>query len=219
MQRKIIETGDGSKTIHYEEWDESYHSTSGGVEEAEHVYVNQVRVRIGDRKEISILEMGFGTGLNAFLTLRLAKELNIKVNYVGIEAYPVTKEESEALNYTSLWEDGKKAFDQMQAAKWGEKTEVHPDFSVTKIEAKFEDWEPIKDTFDFIFFDAFGPIVQPKLWTIPIFQKMYDSAKNGAFILTYCAKGQVRRDLGSVGFAMERIPGPPAKRHMLVGEK
>lgn len=118
MQRKIIETGDGSKTIHYEEWDESYHSTSGAVEEAEHVYVNQVRVRIGDRKEISILEMGFGTGLNAFLTLRLAKELNVRVNYVGIEAYPVTKEESEALNYTSLWEDGKKAFDQMQAAKW-----------------------------------------------------------------------------------------------------
>lgn len=219
MQRKIIATDDGSHTIYLEEWDENYHSTHGAVQEAEHVFINKVRERIGERKEISILEMGFGTGLNAFLSLRLAIELNVKVHYLALEAFPVKKEELDALNYTSFWEEGKSFYAQMHASNWEERQEIHPNFSLTKTTCKFEDWSPQSDTFDFIYFDAFGPRVQPDLWTIPIFEKMIKSAKKGAFFLTYCAKGQVRRDLASVGFAMRRLPGPPGKREMLLGEK
>jgi tRNA U34 5-methylaminomethyl-2-thiouridine-forming methyltransferase MnmC len=219
VQRKIIETDDGSKTIHIEEWNENYHSTHGAVQEAEHVFMDKVRERIGNRTEISILEMGFGTGLNAFLTLRLAMELNVKVNYLGLEAFPVKKEELDALNYTSFWEEGKQFYESIHAGKWGEIFGVAPNFNLTKLETKFEDWSPQSGVFDFIFFDAFGPRVQPELWTIPIFEKLFLSAKEGAFFLTYCAKGQVRRDLESVGFAMSRLPGPPGKREMLLGEK
>ncbi len=219
MQRKVIETGDGSKTIHLEDWNENYHSTHGALQEAMHVFIEKVRERVGKRSEISILEMGFGTGLNAYLTLRLAIELDIKVNYVGLEAFPVSSAELEALNYTSIWEEGKLYYDLLHETKWHEKSDVHPNLSLTKIETKFEDWSPFLNNFDFIYFDAFGPRVQPELWTIPIFEKMYLSAKNGTFFLTYCAKGQVRRDLESVGFAMQRLPGPPGKREMLLGEK
>ena len=219
MQRKIIETGDGSKTIYIEDWDENYHSTHGALQEAMHVFINKVRERLNGRTEISILEMGFGTGLNAFLTLRLAMELNIKVNYVGLEAFPVSKEELDALEYASIWEEGKDFFNAMHASNWSEKVLIHPNLSLTKLETKFEDFQPMIDTFDFIYFDAFGPRVQPELWTIPIFQNVFESAKKGAVFSTYCAKGQVRRDLESVGFVMERLAGPPGKREMLLGEK
>lgn len=219
MQRKVIETGDGSKTIHLEDWNENYHSAHGALQEAMHVFIEKVRERVGDRTEVSILEMGFGTGLNAYLTLRLAIELDIKVNYVGLEAFPVSSAELKALNYASIWEEGKSYYDVMHETNWDEKDDVHPNFSLTKIESKFEDWPPNIYNFDFIYFDAFGPRVQPELWTIPIFEKIYSSARIGAFFLTYCAKGQVRRDLESVGFAMQRLPGPPGKREMLIGVK
>lgn len=219
MQRKIIETADGSKTIHIEDWDEHYHSINGAYQEAMHVFIKKVRERIAERKEISILEMGFGTGLNTFLTLQMATELNVKVNYFGLEAFPVNKEELEALNYNSLWSEGSNFFEKIHDSGWSQKVEIHSNFSLTKIETKFEDWEAIPNTFDFIYFDAFGPRVQPELWTIPIFEKVFESANVGAFFLTYCAKGQVRRDLGSVGFKMERLSGPPGKREMLMGSK
>ena len=219
VQRKIIETADGSKTIHIKEWDEHYHSTHGAKQEAMHVFIDKVHERLAGRTEITILEMGFGTGLNAFLTLQLAFELSIKVNYTGLEAFPVNKAELEALDYASLWSEGKNFFYEMHESNWGEKIDIHPNFSLTKMETKFEDWETMPDTFDFIYFDAFGPRVQPELWTIPIFEKMFDAAREGAFFLTYCAKGQVRRDLGSGGFEMERLPGPPGKRDMLLGQK
>ena len=219
VQRKIIETADGSKTIHIEDWDEHYHSINGAHQEAMHVFIDKVRERIAGRNEINILEMGFGTGLNSFLTLQLASELNIKVNYCGLEAFPVNREELEALNYASLWNEGSPFFERIHDSEWGRKVDIHPNLSLTKMATKFEDWETIPNTFDFIYFDAFGPRVQPELWTIPIFEKMFDSAKVGAFFLTYCAKGQVRRDLGVVGFEMERLPGPPGKREMLLGKK
>ncbi len=219
MQRKIIETGDGSKTIHIEEWNENYHSHHGALQEAMHVFINKLREHIGEKKQISILEMGFGTGLNAYLTLRLALELNIEVNYLGLEAFPVKEDELKALEYGGIWEEGKKFYDTMHKANWGEKVEIHANFSLGKIETKFEDWQTIPNKFDFIYFDAFGPRVQPDLWSISIFEKMFVSAKKGAFFLTYCAKGQVRRDLESVGWKMSRLPGPPGKREMLVGFK
>jgi tRNA U34 5-methylaminomethyl-2-thiouridine-forming methyltransferase MnmC len=219
MQRRIVETGDGSKTIHIEDWNENYHSHHGAVQEALHVFILKVRENLGERKAISILEMGFGTGLNAYLTLRLATELGIEVNYVGLEAFPVESDELNVLNYASLWEEGSMYYQKMHSFAWGECHPINSNFILTKIEMKFEDWSPLENTFDFIYFDAFGPRVQPELWTIPIFDKMYHSAKEGGVFLTYCAKGQVRRELAEVGWGMKRLPGPPGKREMLLGIK
>jgi|TARA_R110000737_G_scaffold345455_1_gene373965 tRNA U34 5-methylaminomethyl-2-thiouridine-forming methyltransferase MnmC len=219
MQRKVVLTADGSRTIHLEEWNENYHSHHGALQEAKHVFIDKVRERVDDCKEITILELGFGTGLNTMLTIELALELQIKINYITLEAYPVSIEEIIELNYTEIWEDGKEFYSAMHECDWEEKNEIHPLFSLTKYQTQFEDWQETSNTIDFIYFDAFGPRVQPHLWTIPIFEKMFCCSKNGAFFLTYCAKGQVRRDLESVGWKMSRLPGPPGKREMLVGEK
>ncbi len=212
-------TGDGSKTIHLEEWNENYHSHHGALNEAKHVFIQKVRENLNGRKEILVLEMGFGTGLNAMLTLELALELQIKIKYITLEAYPVSPEEISALDYAELWQESDALYQKMHQDKWEETTEIHPLFTLMKIQTHFENWEPIADSIDFIYFDAFGPRVQPHLWTIAIFEKMYTCAKKGAFFLTYCAKGQVRRDLESVGWTMTRLPGPPGKREMLLGEK
>lgn len=219
MQRKVVTTADGSRTIYLEEWNENYHSHHGALQEAKHVFIEKVRERLFGRKEISILEMGFGTGLNAMLTMELALDLNIKINYITLEAFPVSAEEITALEYAKIWQDGAEYYEAMHTCSWEQKQEIHPQFFLTKIQTQFEDWQPIPETVDFIYYDAFGPRVQPHLWTIPLFEKMFNSAKDGAFFLTYCAKGQVRRDLESVGWKMIRLPGPPGKREMLVGEK
>lgn len=219
MQRKVVVTADGSRTIHLEEWNENYHSHHGALQEAKHVFIDKVRERLEGRTEISILEIGFGTGLNAFLTLQLSEELNLKVKYVALEAFPVSKEELEALNYAQFWEEGRAKYDALHSVSWEEKNEITSSFLLTKKQIPFEDWHAENETFDYIFFDAFGPRVQPHLWTVPIFEKMYSATKKDGVFLTYCAKGQVRRDLESVGYAMKRVPGPPGKREMLVGVK
>lgn len=219
MQRKVVQTADGSKTIHLEEWNENYHSHHGALQEARHVFVEKVRERIAGKKEISILEMGFGTGLNAILTMELALELEVKVNYFTLEAYPVSPQEIKELNYIEIWSEGSEFYQQMHLSAWDETIAIHPCFSLKKMQTHFEDWQPTFETMDFIYFDAFGPRVQPYLWTIPIFEKMYACAKKGSYFLTYCAKGQVRRDLESVGWIMKKFPGPPGKREMLIGEK
>ncbi|MFA7275099.1 MAG: tRNA (5-methylaminomethyl-2-thiouridine)(34)-methyltransferase MnmD [Crocinitomicaceae bacterium] len=219
MQRKVVTTADGSRTIHLEEWNENYHSHHGALQEAKHVFIEKVRERMAGRKEISILEMGFGTGLNAMLTMELALELDVKINYLTLEAFPVSAEEIEELEYAEIWKEGAGFYKDMHVTSWGQPHEIHPLFALTKIQTQLEDWEATNQTIDFIYYDAFGPRVQSHLWSIPIFEKMYNSAKKGAFFLTYCAKGQVRRDLESVGWKMTRLPGPPGKREMLVGEK
>jgi tRNA U34 5-methylaminomethyl-2-thiouridine-forming methyltransferase MnmC len=219
MQRKVVLTADGSRTIHLEDWNENYHSHHGALQEAKHVFIDKVRERIANRKEISILEIGFGTGLNAFLTMELAKELGVKVKYVGLEAFPVSPEELEALNYAGFWEEGRSLYDKMHEISWEYEVWINEQFLLLKKRIAFEDWVADTDRFDFIYFDAFGPRVQPHLWTVPIFEKMFQASKKNAFFITYCAKGQVRRDLESVGYKMQRLPGPPGKREMLLGEK
>lgn len=219
MQRKIVTTADGSRTIHLEEWNENYHSHHGALQEAKHVFIDKLRERIGNRKEITILEIGFGTGLNALLTMELALNLEVKINYVALEAFPVSDAEMEALNYDIFWPEGNEYFDEMHRCAWNTETILHRFFGITKRQVQFEEWKSEPEQMDFIYFDAFGPRVQPHLWTTSIFEKMYSSAKSGAYFLTYCAKGQVRRDLMSVGWSMQRLPGPPGKREMLVGFK
>jgi len=223
MQRKIITTGDGSKTIHLPDWDEQYHSKHGAIQEALHVFIKAGLIHFHDKESIqniSILEMGFGTGLNAYLTLLEAAKLNIIVDYVGVEAYPVKYEEINQLNYPKAIIDKEKdaLFDVLHTISWEIKHQVSDSFNLTKRQQFFKFVDEV-DTYNLIYFDAFGARVQPELWTEDIFKKMYDALEPNGILVTYSAKGSVRRALQSVGFKVERLQGPPGKREMLRASK
>lgn len=218
MKREIVTTNDGSKTIHLPDWNESYHSKHGAVQEAQHVFIKSGLCEIS-KPEINILEIGFGTGLNAILTLNKVKETGQAIHYTGLEAYPVEIEELKTLNYNTLPEikENEDLFWKLHSAEWNKPAEITPFFKLAKTQTFLDNFNPLKNTFDIIYFDAFGPRVQPEMWTIDIFKKLFESMDDKGVFVTYCAKGQVRRDLIEVGFQVEKIPGPPGKREMLRG--
>ena len=224
MERKIITTGDGSKTIQLTEWDEQYHSKHGAIQEAYHVFIKQgLHYYNANHKKLetfSILEIGFGTGLNAFITLLEAENLNTSINYVGVEAYPVGLNEVQELNYPQqlLVEARSKTFNKMHEVSWADKHTMTVSFSLTKQQKLFKDISEI-NVFDLIYFDAFGARVQPELWTESIFNIMFNALKRHGVLVTYSAKGSVRRAMQAVGFNVERLPGPPGKREMLRATK
>ncbi|TBW26509.1 tRNA (5-methylaminomethyl-2-thiouridine)(34)-methyltransferase MnmD [Gramella sp. KN1008] len=219
MERKIIKTADGSVTIHLPEWNEQYHSKHGAVQEARHVFLKMGLFRIIEKKkfsELSILEIGFGTGLNAFLTYLEAERLNLNINYTGVEAYPVALEEVKLLNYPEAAQVEHRAsfFQKMHEAPWEKPAEISPYFRLNKQQKKFSE---IRDDelYDLIYFDAFGARVQPELWTREIFDLMFKALRSGGVLVTYAAKGSVRRAMLASGFQVEKLPGPPGKREML----
>lgn len=216
MKREIIITSDGSTTIHIPEMEEHYHSTKGAIQEAYHVYIKHGLKEI-IKEEIAVLEIGFGTGLNCFITFL---ETDKKINYVGVEAYPVTKEEVASMNYVSELKatEHKAIFNKIHAVSWDEKHEIKEGFDLTKRRQFFKDITD-ENKFDVIYFDAFGPEKQPDLWTDIIFKKMLKALKKEGVLVTYSAKGDVRRTMMAVGFEVEKLQGPPGKRHMLRGIK
>jgi tRNA U34 5-methylaminomethyl-2-thiouridine-forming methyltransferase MnmC len=165
---------------------------------------------------VKILEVGFGTGLNAILTLEAALKANLTIQYVGLEAYPVSTLEIEELNYTDLFENQelKNRYQLMHSSPWNEVVEILPGFTLEKRHEKMETFEAQFEQFDLIYFDAFGPRTQPEMWELPVLQKMYRITRENGFLVTYCAKGQVKRDLKTVGYEVEVLPGPPGKREM-----
>ena len=216
MKREIIITSDGSTTIHLPDWNEQYHSKHGAIQEAYHVFIKS-GFEVIELEEISILEIGFGTGLNCFITLLEQKK---KIDYVGIEAYPVAIEEIEKLNYVSELhvEDQRNLFEKIHKVTWENSHQITDKFMLTKRKQFFKDIDD-KDKFDLVYFDAFGARVQPELWTEEIFEKMYKAMRKGGVLVTYAAKGSVRRAMQAVGFSVERLPGPPGKREMLRASK
>ncbi len=219
MKRKIIRTADGSKTIQIEDWDEQYHSKHGAVQEAYHVFITHGLRLFADRK-INLLEIGFGTGLNALITLLEAPKLNLEIDYVGIEAFPVSMEEVAELGYCEQLDsiDKQGEFQKMHETPWEEPCSISDGFVLTKQKKDFLEVDD-KNLFNLIYFDAFGARVQPELWTEEIFSKMYDALQQYGVLVTYAAKGSVRRAMQAVGFAVERLPGPPGKREMLRATK
>jgi len=219
LKRKIITTGDGSKTIQIEDWNEQYHSKHGAVQEAYHVFIEYGLSLFHDRK-IAILEIGLGTGLNAFITFLEAEKRSISVHYTGVEAYPVSDMELQQLDYTSdLKAEAHTAdFLKMHNGPWEKDIEISEDFILKK---QLKDFSQIDDSnrYDLIYFDAFGARVQPELWSEAIFSKMYSALKTDGILTTYSAKGSVRRAMQAVGFTVERLPGPPGKREMLRAKK
>jgi tRNA U34 5-methylaminomethyl-2-thiouridine-forming methyltransferase MnmC len=219
MKREIITTSDGSKTIQIVDWNEQYHSIHGAIQEAYHVFINSGLSLFRD-KNLSILEIGFGTGLNCLITLLEAPKFGLKIKYRGVEAYPISPEELGQLNYISELraEAVSEEFEQMHQSPWEKKIEISSNFQLHKQQ---KDFAELNDTaaFHLIYFDAFGARVQPELWTEAIFSIMYTALKNDGVLVTYSAKGSVRRAMQEVGFLVERLPGPPGKREMLRGTK
>lgn len=222
MKREIFITSDGSTSIHLPDWDEQYHSKHGAIQEAKHVFINTGLYKYLEKpvKQLSILEIGFGTGLNAFITFLETNEKNISVSYVGVDAYPVLENEIESLNYVSELNAlaFKKEFEKMHKVSWEEKHTISTNFQLLKRKQFFEDIDDV-DAFDLIYFDAFGAKNQPELWTESIFKKMYIALQKGGVLTTYSAKGSVRRAMQAVGFTVERLDGPPGKREMLRATK
>jgi tRNA U34 5-methylaminomethyl-2-thiouridine-forming methyltransferase MnmC len=214
LKREIIHTLDGSTTIHIKEWNECYHSKHGAIQEAKHVFI-QNGLALFENKSVAILEIGFGTGLNAFITFIESKKLNQIINYVGVEAYPIAASELQAMNYVTELKavEQQNIFDKIHESVWNEKVILDTDFTLTKRKQFFESVEDVEQ-FDLIYFDAFGYRVQPELWTISIFEKMYNALKPNGKLVTYAARGVVKRNMMEVGFVVEKLPGPPGKREM-----
>ncbi|MEY8848491.1 tRNA (5-methylaminomethyl-2-thiouridine)(34)-methyltransferase MnmD [Psychroserpens sp. XS_ASV72] len=219
MKRKIITTADGSKTIQIEEWNEQYHSVHGSINEAIHVYIKHGLLFYytefhNAQNPISVLEVGFGTGLNAILSLKESEALNIMVDYTGVEAYPVSHSELEQLNYIEALNLDAAIFNVLHEVPWETKQQITNNFLLTKQQKTFDKISE-SERYDVIYYDAFGARVQPELWTEEMFEKMFKTLKPDGVLVTYSAKGSVKRALTSVGFEIERLKGPPGKRHML----
>jgi tRNA U34 5-methylaminomethyl-2-thiouridine-forming methyltransferase MnmC len=219
LKREIFQTLDGSTTIHLPEWNESYHSKHGAIQEAYHVFISN-GLSLFQNKPISILEIGFGTGLNTFITFLEASKTTQIIDYVGVEAYPVSPEEVLQMNYVSELNalKQKPIFEKMHDSEWEEKIEISENFTLTKRNQFFKDIID-KNAFDLIYFDAFGYRVQPELWSTEIFKIMYDSLKSEGILVTYAARGVVKRSMIEVGFTVEKLPGPPGKREMFRATK
>lgn len=220
MKREIVLTQDGSSSIFLPEWNEHYHSVHGAVQEAYHVFIKNGLDLFRNRTQLDLLEIGFGTGLNAIITNSESKKYKIAVNYIGVEAYPVTSLEISKMNYIEKlgFDHLKTDFIRMHEVPWHENHQISMGFKLIKRKMLFEEID-VQNQHDLIYFDAFGARVQPELWTENIFRKMFNALVEGGVLVTYSAKGSVRRAMQNVGFTVERLSGPPGKREMLRARK
>jgi tRNA U34 5-methylaminomethyl-2-thiouridine-forming methyltransferase MnmC len=214
----IFITEDGSHSIFSEQFGVAYHSTHGAIQETQHIFI-EAALRYFTQKnkvdKIKILDIGFGTGLNVFMTFLEAQNQGFEIDLTTVEAYPLSISTAEKLNYAQLLNVPQ--FDpvlkQLHALSWGEKHALSDAFSFQKLLLDFKEID-FKDAFDIIYYDAFSPESQPELWESETLQRMFDALKNGGILTTYCAKGSFKRALKSVGFQVENIAGPRGKREI-----
>lgn len=220
FQRKPEVTADGSLTFYIPEIDEHYHSTNGAVVEAQHVYLKEALLHYiahSNADSVRILEVGFGTGLNAFLTLLKADELKIPVYFTTLELYPLTIGQIDLLNYPDqIAPERKDSYRALHLAEWECQVPVTPYFTLEKRHCNLVT-DQLEGVFDVVYFDAFAPDKQPEIWSEEIYRKIAGAMHESGVFTTYCAKGVVRRGFRDAGFQMERIPGPPGKREMIRG--
>ena len=218
MKKEIIQTKDGSTTFYLPELNETYHSKNGAIQEAYHVFIKN-GFSLFEGKPISILEIGFGTGLNAFITSLESQNNNQTVDYVGVEAYPITQEEALTMNYANQIDASKnEVFQKIHQIDWEIPIQVNPTFQLTKRKQLFQDIVDV-EVFDLIYFDAFGYDVQPELWSDEIFEKMFIALKSGGVLVTYACRSVIKNSMISAGFKIEKLPGAPGKREMLRASK
>lgn len=216
---QIITTGDGSHTLFSGQFNEIYHSRHGAIQESRHVFIEAGLKPLLERNPdtIHIFETGFGTGLNAMLTMLEGEKQHRSINYTTIELYPVPIETIKELNYTSQlgYEFCYGPYHTLHLCRWEEEHQITPLFAFTKMQGSLVERELPEHRFDLIYFDAFAPTHQPEMWTTEIFKKMHRALKPGGVLVTYCSKSVVQKAMKEAGFLIEKIPGPPGKREML----
>ncbi len=205
---EIVKTSDGSKTVFNKEFNATYHSIKGAVTESKHVFIEaglNYTVKVFGN-EINILEVGFGTGLNAALTFEESEKQDLKIVYYGVEKFPLEKDAADKLEYNSFHQ-------KIVDLEWNKKIEVSKNLTFTKFELDIHELET-EMKFHCIYFDAFAPEVQPELWTEKLFFRLKDLLLERGCIVTYCAKGDFKRMLKKIGMKVETLPGAPGKREM-----
>jgi len=219
MKRELRQTADGSHTLYVPALQEHYHSINGALQESNHIFI-KYGLNAVTKTNISILEVGFGTGLNASLSASKAASNNLTIQYTALEKYPLESAEIQALNYPSLvnTEGFAELFLSIHQSPWGKNVLVAPGFSILKHQIDLADFSAHEE-FDVIYFDAFAPAVQPELWTAGIFSQMFKALKPKGILVTYCAQGQVKRNMKAAGLTIERLPGPPGKREITRARK
>ena len=230
MTLEVIRTSDGSDTLFRGDLNQHYHSTFGAVQESRHIFIETGLLHLVEKlththrngtPPFHLLEIGFGTGLNALLTQAEAEKHGIPIKYTAIEAFPLEERYWRELNYPHFFssDDISAVFTAIHDAKWNEAAEISPHFTLNKIHCTLEAYFPEASDFDLIYFDAFGPDAQPELWTDQIFQHLYNGLCEGGVLVTYSVKGAVVRALRAAGFQTEKLSGPPGKRHILRATK
>ncbi len=216
-------TGDGSHTLWLPQLNETYHSTHGAIQESQHVFIEEglaYRSGTDTDQKLQVLEIGFGTGLNAWLTAIYSEQKELHVEYQTLEPFALTERLINQLNYAQCnqLENHETLFKQLHKCHWEQAVQLNPYFSITKLGTKVEDWQP-KNTFDVLYFDAFAPNKQPEIWHESVLAKLYQVLNPKGVLVTYCAQGKFKRALTSQGFMVESIAGPPGKKEMTRGIK
>ena len=216
---EIIQTDDGSPSLWNPDLDETYHSRFGALQEARHVFIEAGFNAVSQvKREFSILEVGLGTGLNAALVAAVSH--SSKISYVGLEPFPIDEDLLCKMNFEGVLSADEFDFlRKIWQAPFGEKTVINHHFQIEKSQEGMMKYDNGSTHFSLIFFDAFAPKVQDELWRLEVFERVYQMTALGGVLVTYCAKGQVRRDLIQAGFEVEKLEGPAGKRHMLRATK
>jgi len=218
-EKQLLITEDGSHTLYIPELDETYHSAYGAIQESNYVFITQgldYFKRQERAKRIKIFEVGFGTGLNALLSLIYVKSHHIDISYQSIEAFPVNQRDINMLNYPDLISDelALEMFKLIHSSSWEIWNEISPGFLLKETNDLIQDFKP-EERFDLCFFDAFAPSKQPEIWDKEILEEIYVGLTDRGVFVTYCAKGQLKRDLKNIGFEIETLSGPPGKMEMV----
>ena len=221
MKIEILKTADGSPTLYLPELDETYHSRHGSVQEARHVFIQYgLNFVIGEQKKeesadtaIQLLEVGFGTGLNALLTfLEAIQNPALHIAYTSYETHPIAESIWSQLNYINE-PMASESYTTFMQAPWNENVGLRSNFDILKIDKAIQELEQ-ENHYDLIYFDAFGPRAQAEMWDVFVFKVLHRALRPNGVLVTYCAMGQFKRDLKSLGFVVESLPGPPGKREM-----
>lgn len=221
-QLRFITTADGSHTLYSEQFGATYHSVNGAIIESQHVFIDNGLVYQFNRQPlatVNILEMGFGSGLNAYLTYLKSRELGLAINYHTIEAFPVSLTDALKLNYAEQQSrTNKQLFNKLHECLWNKEYQLTSLFSFTKYKSSPHDFT-VDIKFDLIYYDAFSPKEQPELWTELLFKDLFRLLNTNGVLVTYCAQGQMKRNLKAAGFKVQTLAGPPGKREMTRGIK
>ena len=215
---KLILTNDGSHTLYVPELKEHYHSVFGAMQESRHIFLNAGFYKaIESKRKLNVLEAGFGTGLNALLTCLAAEKEKARVNYTAVELHPLPPAIYHKLNYAALVKEqgSLQMFLKLHSSDWGDEIRISDHFTLKKLKTDIREIDFPDKRFDLIYFDAFAPEVQPELWTADVFKRYALCSNKNCVLVTYSCKGEVKRNLKSAGFVVEKLPGPPGKREIL----